>query len=550
VHHIREQDLSSISEAFRRLVENDLPLKRLEFDSDIARNWLSQQPLVAYRLAQQATPSTRLSLYQSDNYIGLTSIPLLPRTGLLHHHELVTTAASHWWALPEKTNAAQHITRVSGVVFSSAEQRRQWHQRLTEAQHRDHRVIGTNQQLFTFHPVSPGGVFFLPHGTRIVHRLLDFVRSEYRRFNYHEVMTPMIFKQALWEQSGHWQNYARDMFSVRGGLPVTNATPDTTPTDWYGLKPMNCPAHCLLYASQPRTHQDLPIRFADFGSLHRWEAAGSLSGLTRVRNFHQDDAHIFCRPDQVGDEIRATLSMIDRIYRALDFSSYELSLATRPETDYIGTLSDWDHAEQALKEALDSTGLAWQVKEGDGAFYGPKIDIMVRDALGRRHQTATIQLDFQLPQRFDLIYHDANAVAQRPVIVHRAVLGSVERMLAILTEHYGGHWPLWLSPRQVMICPVAEKFYPYAEQVRQRLVQHHEDYGRPLYIDVDTSNNTLGKKIRQAQALRYNYILVVGEQEATEQTVHVRRRSTNTSQAMSLDALAQQLLQEVRIMRE
>ncbi|RKP10470.1 hypothetical protein THASP1DRAFT_12799 [Thamnocephalis sphaerospora] len=534
VQHTSEHDLSRIMTEFNKIVESNLALERLDTSLDAAQQMLARDPLKAYRVQQRSSDAT-MALYRCGDSVDLAQGPLLPSTGLLRHTELTSTAAAHWWALPDKAGVPQHVTHLSGVSFATAEQRKNWRTRIANARHRDHRVIGAKQGLFSFHPSSPGGVFFLPHGTRIVQRLLNFVRTEYRRFGYHEVMTPMVFKRDLWEQSGHWQNYAEDIGSGERA-------------DWYGLKPMNCPAHCLLYASQPRTHHDLPLRLADFGSLHRWEAAGALSGLTRVRNFHQDDAHIFCRSDQVGDEIRATLAMIDRVYKGLRFSGYELHLATRPAEGYIGSLADWDDAERALKEALDGTGQPWQVKEGDGAFYGPKIDVMVRDALGRRHQTATVQLDFQLPQRFDLTYRDATSTACRPVIVHRAVLGSVERTMAILTEHFGGDWPLWLSPRQVMICPVAEKYVTYAQHVRQQLVDHHEDHGLPLFADVDTSGNTLGKMIRNAQQQRYNYILVVGEQEAADAAVNVRRLGTRESHTTKITDFALQLLKETRAM--
>ncbi|KAI9599403.1 hypothetical protein BDF19DRAFT_381501 [Syncephalis fuscata] len=488
-------------------------------------------------------------LYRIGDYIDVVKGPLLPRTGLLRHFDLTAVSGTHWRAEQNKSEAKQHVTRVRGVSFPSEKAQKQWRQQQEEAQRRDHRVIGTKQQLFHFDVSSPGGPFFLPHGTRIIERLLAFLRAEYRRFGYEEVMTPMVFKKSLWEQSGHWQNYAEDMFAVRGGLPEANTTdvaPTTSNTDWYGLKPMNCPAHCLIYACQPRTAHELPMRLADFGSLHRWEAAGALSGLTRVRNFHQDDAHIFCRSDQVGEEIRSTLAMVERIYSALQFTEYELFLSTRPERSYIGALEDWEAAETALADALNATGRAWQLNPGDGAFYGPKIDICVRDALGRQHQTATIQLDFQLPQRFSLKYTDANGQHKQPVIIHRAILGSLERMLAILAEHYAGDWPLWQSPRQVMLCPVATPFVPYARKVREQLVALHEQYGLPLHIDVNTSGHSLSKMIRQAQEQRYNYLLVLGEQEVNQQLVAVRRRGERQSTSMSINDFGMQLLKSIQ----
>ncbi|RKP24587.1 hypothetical protein SYNPS1DRAFT_16973 [Syncephalis pseudoplumigaleata] len=551
VRHVSEHDLKALEARISTIAQAGLAIERLDVPLAVAASLLQDDPLKVYYMRHKYGAQDTVPLYRVGDYIDVARGPLLPRTDLLQHTALTAASATHWWAARDKAQARQAMSRIRGVCFPTALQHRRWRQRQTEAHQRDHRVIGAQQQLFYFDAASPGGPFFLPHGTRIVERLFAFLRAEYRRFGYDEVMTPMIFKRSLWEQSGHWQNYADDMFAVRGGLPDSDAhaTPPaaaTAPADWYGLKPMNCPAHCLIYASQPRAAHELPVRLADFGSLHRWEAAGALSGLTRVRNFHQDDAHIFCRRDQVGEEIRSTLDMVERIYSTLQFHEYELTLSTRPEQHYIGTVEDWTAAEAALSDALNATGRAWQTNPGDGAFYGPKIDIYISDALGRRHQTATIQLDFQLPQRFNLSYTDAEGEPQRPVIIHRAIMGSLERMLAILTEHYGGHWPLWQSPRQVMLCPVAPAFVPYAHDVRKRLVAHHEQYGLPLYADVNATGQNLGKMVRQAEKLRYNYILVLGEQEATRQQVAVRRRGERQSTAMAVDEFGAHLLRAIQ----
>ncbi|KAI8056095.1 hypothetical protein BDF22DRAFT_673770 [Syncephalis plumigaleata] len=557
VRHISEHDLKTLTKRVNSIINAALPIERLDVPLATAIDLLSYDPLKVYRIRHNYTAQkTVIPLYRIGDYIDVASGPLLPRTDLLQHTTLTAVSARHWWAERDKARAKQQITRVAGVTFPTALKYQQWRQSQEQAHQRDHRVIGTNQQLFHFDVNSPGGPFFLPHGTRIVERLFSFLRSEYRRFGYDEVMTPMIYKKALWEQSGHWQNYAEDMFAVRGGLPDTTtevmAIADgnkTSSVDWYGLKPMNCPAHCLIYASQPRTAHELPLRFADFGSLHRWEAAGALSGLTRVRNFHQDDAHIFCRHDQIGQEIRSTLDMVERIYSTLKFDQYELYLSTRPEQHYIGSIEDWQEAERALSDALNATGRVWQVNPGDGAFYGPKIDIYISDALGRRHQTATIQLDFQLPQRFDLKYTDTKSNQQqhvRPVIIHRAIMGSLERMMAILTEHYAGDWPLWQSPRQVMICPVASTFVDYAHKVRHQLTTLHDQYGLPLYVDVNTTGHSLGKMIRQAEKLRYNYLLVLGEQEATKQLVTIRKRGERASTSMPISEFGASLLKSIQ----
>lgn len=375
----------------------------------------------------------------------------------------------------------------------------------------------------------------LPHGTRIVRRLQDFLRDAYAHYGYDEVMTPIIYKKDLWETSGHWQNYQEDMFMVHSGHK------EQTDEGVYGLKPMNCPGHCLIFDSTPKSYRDLPIRLADFSPLHRNEASGALSGLTRVRRFHQDDAHIFCTDDQIADEIKSCLSFVDRVYKALQFPHYELTLSTRPESNYIGSIDEWNHAESSLAEALNATGRPWSLKEGDGAFYGPKIDIMVKDSSMKSHQTATIQLDFQLPQRFGLKYVDENDTWRPPVIVHRAILGSIERMMAILIEHTEGKWPFWLSPRQGIVIPVATQFADYASDVAKKLALGSSEAGSSeaqYYIDAAASSrDRLNKLIRQAQLQRYNYIFVVGQKEMDAGTVNVRTRQGKILGDMSLDAV-------------
>ncbi|KAH8549375.1 threonyl-tRNA synthetase [Umbelopsis sp. PMI_123] len=380
------------------------------------------------------------------------------------------------------------------------------------------------------HPYSPGSVFMLPHGTRIVHKLQEFLRAEYNKFGYQEVITPLIYKKALWETSGHWQNYMDDMYMVHGGQ-----SGKVDQEGLFGLKPMNCPGHCLIFDSTPKSYRDLPLRLADFSPLHRNEASGALSGLTRVRRFHQDDAHIFCSQEQILPEISSCLQFVEQVYTAFQFQQYDFTLSTRPKEGYIGTPEVWSTAESALQKALDATGKPWTIKEGDGAFYGPKIDIMIRDSAGRSHQTATIQLDFQLPHRFNLRYADENDTIQTPVIIHRAILGSIERMMAILIEHTGGKWPFWLSPRQGIVIPVATQFMDYAQEAASVLggktsnVPHY-------YVDADTSpRDRLNKMIRRAQLNQYNYIFVVGQKELDEQTVNVRTRKGEVLGTMTLD---------------
>eukprot|EP00878_Enallax_costatus_P019740 GHUV01020834.1.p1 GENE.GHUV01020834.1~~GHUV01020834.1.p1 ORF type:complete len:437 (+),score=132.50 GHUV01020834.1:306-1616(+) len=397
---------------------------------------------------------------------------------------------------------------------------------IEEAKKRDHRNVGVQQELFFFHHLSPGSAFFLPHGGRIYHALIELMREKYWEYEYEEVVSPNIYNFDLWKTSGHAEHYRENMFSF-----------DVEKQE-YGLKPMNCPGHCVMFGSRVRSYRELPLRLADFGVLHRNEYSGALSGLTRVRRFVQDDAHIFCRPDQVMGEVTSFLKMLNEVY-AIFGLDYTMALSTRPE-GYLGELELWNKAEAALEEALNSTGREWVTNPGDGAFYGPKIDITVYDALRRKFQCATVQLDFQLPIRFDLTYatEGTGGQSERPVIVHRAVLGSVERMMAILTEHFAGKWPLWLSPRQVMIVPISERSFEYAQQIRKEL------RSAKLFVDCDVSDRKMQKKVREAQLAQYNYILVVGEQERAEGTVNVRTRDNVVHGMHQLEDVKRLIAQE------
>ncbi|MCL7043479.1 hypothetical protein MKW94_023879 [Papaver nudicaule] len=382
----------------------------------------------------------------------------------------------------------------------------------------DHRVLGAKQELFFCNPVSPGSWFFEPHGTLVYNKLVDFIKAQYWERGYREVMTPNMFNMQLWETSGHAEKYKKNMFLLQ------------IDGQEFGLKPMNCPGHCVMFDHRVRSYRQLPLRLADFGVLHRNEASGALSGLTRVRRFQQDDAHIFCRESQIKDEVAGVLDFIRYVYDIFGFD-FEVELSTRPEK-YLGEIETWDKAESALKEALNDFGRPWQINEGDGAFYGPKIDVSVFDSSKRNFQCATLQLDFQLPARFNLSFAaEDEAKMERPVMIHRAVLGSVERMLAILLEHYKGKWPFWLSPRQAMICPISEKSIPYALKLEQRI--HKARYN----VEVDVSDRMIRKKILEAQLLGFNYILVVGEAEASKETVSRRDRDKSNKTDMSIEEL-------------
>ncbi|SNX85178.1 probable MST1 - threonine--tRNA ligase, mitochondrial [Melanopsichium pennsylvanicum] len=451
----------------------------------------------------------------------------------------------------------------------------------------DHRSIGKAQSLFLTHDSSPGTPFILPHGMRIARKVERVVRDLYDVYGYDEVQSPQLYKTSLWKRSGHWDNYRDDMFATEGykdRLARTSSSSSSIPQsssvsedrtaccsihpqeatsmkeggqdETFGLKPMNCPGHCLIFASQERSYRDLPIRYAEFSPLHRNEASGALTGLTRVRRFHQDDAHVFCRPDQVASEINDMLAMLTSAYDTFGFSSFELVLSTRPVDSYIGSVEEWDRAESGLKVALQASGRKWELNQGDGAFYGPKIDIRLVDGQGRRHQTATIQLDFQLPRRFDLTYADPEAklTNQRsiPVMIHRAILGSVERFMAILIEQTAGWWPFWLSPRQAIILPAKTDnpaLIEYATKIQKYLslgvnpdsspATSSERHLQRFFVDIESNpqNEKLSKLVRKAQLARYNYILVVGEREMQTNSVNVRKRDDKNA-PQSLTRLA------------
>lgn len=418
----------------------------------------------------------------------------------------------------------------------------------------DHRELGVQQELFTGSVYSPGSPLFLPNGTRIFHKLQSFLRAQYANFGFQEVISPTIYKKSLWEKSGHWENYAEDMFSVTGrGASGEVEGKQIGEDEEFGLKPMNCPGHCIMFASKARSYRDLPIRFSDFSPLHRNEVSGALSGLTRVRRFHQDDGHIFCRPTQVAEEISKTLDFVKMAYSTFRLGPYRLALSTRPKDHFIGTEEEWNSAEAALKTALENSGQEWHVNEGDGAFYGPKIDIILKDSDGKEHQTATIQLDFQLPKRFELEYMapapeleakgittaDPAELAKigmvRPVMVHRAVLGSVERFMALLIEHYNGKWPLWLNPKQVAVLTISdqEEVVEYAKKTidliqGKRTTDSVTPRGihEPVFaVELNTAPVSLKKKIKEAWTQGYAFIAVVGKSEAENGTVKVDMRS-------------------------
>ncbi|EKX50234.1 hypothetical protein GUITHDRAFT_93029 [Guillardia theta CCMP2712] len=523
---ISPSDKEDIEKYVDEVVKGKHPFERVEMSKDEALEMFKYNDFKIDVLKRKVPDGAMCTAYRCGDLIDLCRGPHLPDTGRVKAFAVMKNSSAYW-----QGQASNHtLQRVYGVSFPDSKELKQHLFRLEEAKKRDHRNVGPHQELFFFHELSPGSAFWLPHGARIYNKLVDFIRSEYFKRGYQEVITPNVYNLKLWEISGHAAHYKENMFifNVEG--------------QEFGMKPMNCPGHCLMFSMRQRSFRELPWRVADFGVLHRNELSGALSGLTRVRRFQQDDAHIFCKPEDVQGEIEDMLKFIDFVYGKFGLQ-YEMFLSTRPQK-FIGEVAMWDEAEKQLAAALNNTGKAWKENPEDGAFYGPKIDINVFDALGRKHQCATIQLDFQLPIRFGLKYvtsagADGGDKEERPIIVHRAILGSVERFTAILIEHLAGKWPFWLSPRQVAIVPVSQDHFAYAYEVQQVLMK--EGY----YVDVDDSSKTLQKKIRENQLAQYNYILVVGKEEIESKTVNVRTRDNVVHGTKSIPQLLAELRQNV-----
>ncbi|KAJ1950786.1 threonyl-tRNA synthetase, partial [Linderina macrospora] len=533
---VSQSDFAPLETLANRAIKEKQPFQRLVLSKENLMRMFNYNKYKVHLIDTRVPDGTSTTVYRCGPLIDLCRGPHVPSTGSITSFAVLKNSASYF--LGDANNDS--LQRIYGISFPDKKQMTQYKKFLEEAAKRDHRKIGLQQELFFFHELSPGSAFFLPHGARIYNTLMNFIRNEYWSRGFEEVITPNMFNTKLWEQSGHWANYQEDMFSLE------------VEKEKFALKPMNCPGHCLMFGIRDRSYRELPIRFADFGVLHRNEASGALSGLTRVRRFQQDDAHIFCTQEQVGSEMKHALKFLKDVYGIFGFT-FDLELSTRPEK-FLGEVAVWDRAEKQLAEALDEFGAKWSLNPGDGAFYGPKIDITIRDALNRAHQCATIQLDFQLPLRFQLQYRAAAAAKeegaeaasdfQRPVIIHRAILGSVERMIAILTENFAGKWPLWLSPRQVMVVPVTGVVYDYAKEVQEQL------HAAGFHAEVDLGGETLNKKIRNAELAQYNFICVVGAQEAEEKSVNVRCRDDVGTKAKGQTIPNAKFIEELTAIRE
>ncbi|XP_019875198.1 threonine--tRNA ligase 1, cytoplasmic isoform X2 [Aethina tumida] len=514
---ISQADFGDLESIMKDIVKEKQNFERLEVTKENLMEMFKTNPFKLRILKEKVqTPTT--TVYRCGPLVDLCRGPHVRHTGKIKALKVTKSSSTYW----EGKADAETLQRVYGISFPDNKQLKEWEKFQEEAAKRDHRKIGKEQELFFFHELSPGSCFFQPRGAHIYNTLVEFIRKEYRKRGFQEVVSPNIYNAKLWQTSGHWAHYADNMFSF------------DVEKDKFALKPMNCPGHCLIFDNRIRSWRELPLRLADFGVLHRNELSGALTGLTRVRRFQQDDAHIFCAPEQIKSEMKGALDFLRHVYGIFGFT-FNLVLSTRPEK-YLGELQVWDEAEKALAESLDEFGDPWKLNPGDGAFYGPKIDITITDALKRHHQCATIQLDFQLPIRFNLSYVSENGEKKKPVIIHRAILGSVERMIAILTESYAGKWPFWLSPRQVMVIPVGPKYDDYAVDVQKKL------YAAGFMSEVDTDpGDTMNKKVRNAQLSQFNFILVVGEKEKTSNTVNVRTRDNKVHGEVGVDALIEKL---------
>ncbi|XP_067002858.2 threonine--tRNA ligase 1, cytoplasmic isoform X2 [Anabrus simplex] len=512
---VSNQDFPVIENVMKGIVKEKQNFERLEIKKeDLLEMFKYNEFKVRILNEKVKTPST--TAYRCGPLIDLCRGPHVRHTGKIKSLKVTKNSATYW----EGNCEAESLQRVYGISFPDTKQMKEWEKFQEEAAKRDHRRIGREQELFFFHELSPGSCFFQPKGAHIYNTLVEFIRKEYRKRGFQEVVTPNIYNAKLWQTSGHWAHYAENMFSFE------------SEKETFALKPMNCPGHCLIFDQRSRSWRELPLRLADFGVLHRNELSGALTGLTRVRRFQQDDAHIFCTVDQIRNEMLGALDFLRHVYSVFGFT-FDLVLSTRPEK-FLGEISMWNEAEKQLAESLNEFGQPWKENPGDGAFYGPKIDITIKDALKRSHQCATIQLDFQLPIRFNLTYVSESGEKKRPVIIHRAILGSVERMIAILTESYAGKWPFWISPRQAIVVPVGPPFNDYAFKVKQKLFEA----GFLCDVDVDPGD-TMNKKIRNAQLAQYNFILVIGEKERNAETVNVRTRDNKVHGEFSIDSVIQ-----------
>lgn len=514
-------DLEKIEKEMAKVVSENYRVERLSLPVSEAKKMFKDNKYKLEIIGEEAK-GKEITAYMQGEFTDLCRGPHTPNTGMLKAFKL-TKVSSAYWRGDQKN---EELQRIYGIAFPEKKQLDAYLAQVQLAEKNDHRKLGQQLGLFMFHDWSPGSPFFLPKGTVIYNELMKFVREEYNRRGYKEVITPQLFNKALWELSGHWQHYKENMFLLN------------IDGEEFSLKPMNCPSHALIFKSKSRSYRELPMRVADFCYLHRNELRGVLSGLTRVRKFSQDDAHIFCTEEQIGSELDGVIAFARHVYVEVFSFSFKAKLSTKPKKA-MGDDDLWKKAEAALESALKKSRIPYEIKAGEGAFYGPKIDFDVRDALGREHQLATIQLDFQMPLKMGVEYEGADGRKHTAVMIHRALIGSFERFIGILTEHYGGRFPLWLSPVQVRILTVADRFNDYACKLQQKYA------AAGIRVEVDDKAESVPYKVREAELDKVNYILVVGEKELKSGTVTVRTRDNRILGALNSEAFLDELLTEV-----
>lgn len=516
------EDLPKIEAEMNKIVKEDHP---------IVRKVVSREEAIAIyekagdhlklELIRDLPEDAVITIYEQGEFFDLCRGPHLPSTGKIKAFKLLSVAGAYWRG--DSNN--QMLQRIYGTAWPKKSELDEYLHFLEEARKRDHRKIGRDLKLYMFSEEAPGMPFYLPNGMVIRNELEKFSRELQVKAGYEEVRTPLMMNQRLWEQSGHWDHYRENMYFT-----------DVDEVK-FAIKPMNCPGHMLIFKNEIRSYRDLPLRLSEFGQVHRHELSGALNGMLRVRTFTQDDAHIFVRPDQIEAEVSAAMKLVDKMYSVFGFP-YTVELSTRPE-DSMGSDELWEKAETALKNVLERSGVEYRINEGDGAFYGPKIDFHIRDALKRSHQCATIQLDFQMPEKFDLSYVGEDNEKHRPVVIHRAIFGSIDRFIGVLTEHYGGNFPLWLAPVQAKVIPVSRVFNGYAQEVVQKMKE------AGIRIELDARDEKVGYKIREAEVQKVPYMFVVGEKEVESGSVNVRKKGSKDQETKAVDEVIVELKQQI-----
>jgi threonyl-tRNA synthetase len=518
-HRLTDADLKEIETLMKRIIKEKLEIERRVLTRDEALKLFQESnQLLKVELIKELPEGEEISCYQQGEFIDLCRGPHVENTSKLPtNFKLLNSAGAYWRGDSDR----QMLQRIYAASFGDRKELKQHLHFLEEAKKRDHRKLGQELTLFHFDKLAPASPFFMPKGAFIYNQLTDFMRRIYKHYNYDEVITPQILDSQLWHTSGHYQNYKDDMYFV-----------SADEREW-GIKPMNCPCHMLMFKHYKYSYRDLPLRYADFGRLHRYEKSGTLAGLTRVRTFCQDDAHVFIALKDIQAEIVTLMEMFFTVYRHFNFENIRVNLSTRPEKR-VGEESTWDQAEAALTDALEKSGYEYTLKEGDGAFYGPKIDVEISDAIGRYHQLGTIQLDFQLPLRFELSFINQQGESEQPVVIHRALLGSLERFFGVYLEHVGGAYPFWLAPTQATIVPINDSHLPFCNQLKERLERDG------FRINLDDRNETMGQKTRQIQKGKIPYMLAVGDREVEANSVSIRAYGEKGSNSISIDQLVEQ----------